>query len=637
MIALFKTKNIVPVAQSSQVIERHGLINMKKKHKYTKIGTLFWALKRLWKLDKWFVLTVFAGIPVAVLIPLVNAYFPKVLIDNIESNTPFEELAVLVLFFLTISLLFTFLEKFIESRCLARRYYPTTIYQNEMSEIKDYLTDYENTENQEFKKILGYAWDDAHRGDFSMEFIWEDVKETLVHALGIFTYASFLMTLNPVIFAVVAIVSVTSYFTTRWQTLYYEKNKHRWEKENRKKEYLENLSEDFSKAKDIKLYGLSPWLEKMMCDYQMYILMWDKRCSLRGLWASVLAGGMSLLQNGITYFFLIETLLTDGITVGEFVFYFGLIGSISGYLQGLVGNIAKLSTRADKIAYFREFVDYPNKFNHGKGCSLPVAPLEIELRDVWYRYDGAEDDTLKGINLTIEKGENLALVGINGAGKTTLIKLICGLYTPTKGEIFVGGKNIKEYNIEEYYSLISAVFQDIRKVAFTMFEFVASADLSRPTAREDAISAMKTAGIYEKITSLEHGIDTHLMKAVYDDGVEFSGGEMQKLILARAMYKNGAILILDEPTSALDPIAENKLYLQYNELTKGKTSIYISHRFASTRFCDRIVLLEDGVIKESGTHEELMQLNGRYAYMFGVQSKYYQSGESMAENMAGAG
>lgn len=289
-------------------------------------------------------------------------------------------------------------------------------------------------------------------------------------------------------------------------------------------------------------------------------------------------------------------------------------------------------------------MDYPNKFNHGKGCELPKAPLKIELKDVWYRYDGAADDTLKGIDLVIEQGENLALVGINGAGKTTLVKLICGLYTPTRGEIFVGGKNIKEYNIEEYYSLISAVFQDIQRVAFTMFEFVASSDLSRPTAREDAVLAMKTAGIYEKIAGLKHGIDTHLMKAVYDDGVDLSGGETQKLILARAIYKNGAILILDEPTSALDPIAENKLYLQYNELTKGKTSIYISHRFASTRFCDRIVLLEDGVIKESGTHEELMQQNGRYAYMFGVQSKYYQSGkdmpacmpEDMAETMAEA-
>ena len=249
------------------------------------------------------------------------------------------------------------------------------------------------------------------------------------------------------------------------------------------------------------------------------------------------------------------------------------------------------------------------------------------MRDVWYKYDGAEDFTLKGIDLTIEEGESLALVGINGAGKTTLVKLICGLYSPTKGEILINGKQINEYNIEEYYSMISAVFQEIRPICFTMLEYVASSDLDRLTARADAISAMKLAGIGEKIENLENGIDTHLMKGIYDDGVDLSGGEMQKLVLARAIYKNGNMLILDEPTAALDPIAENNLYLKYRELTRGKTSIYISHRFASTRFCDHIVLLEDGVIKESGTHDSLMERDGQYAYMFGVQAKYYKEGE----------
>ena len=197
------------------------------------------------------------------------------------------------------------------------------------------------------------------------------------------------------------------------------------------------------------------------------------------------------------------------------------------------------------------------------------------------------------------------------------------------------GKGIQEYNIEEYYSLISAVFQQIFPVAFTLFEFVASADLKRPGAREDAASAMKAAGIYDKVAGLPNGMDTHLMKGIYDDGIDFSGGEMQKLVLARAIYKDGAVLVLDEPTAALDPIAENKLYQQYKELTREKTSIYISHRFASTRFCDRIVLLENGVITEEGSHEELLERRGRYAYMFGVQSKYYKDG--VCEAAAGGG
>ena len=221
----------------------------------------------------------------------------------------------------------------------------------------------------------------------------------------------------------------------------------------------------------------------------------------------------------------------------------------------------------------------------------------------------------------------MAIMGESGSGKTTLVKLICGLFQPTKGEILVNGRDIREYNIEEYYSLISAVFQEIRPIAFTVFEFVAGVDSERPGAREAAAAAMKASGIYEKVRSLPGGMDTHLIKGIYDDGVDFSGGEMQKLVLARSIYKLSPILVLDEPTAALDPIAENKLYLQYRTLTRGKTSVYISHRFASTRFCDRIVLLEDGVIKEIGSHEELMAKNGSYASMFGVQSKYYQDGK----------
>lgn len=570
---------------------------------------------------------IFALAPVAVLLPLANSYFAKVLIDRIGGGAPFGELSALVLAFAAALLLLTLLDKFLHSRCKARKYYPTLVYQAEMSEFEGCRTDYENTEKQDFKKIRGYAWGDAVRGNCSLEFIWEDVSDALIHLFGVLTYASFLVVLNPVIFVVVAVVSSLTYFTTRWQPAYYEKHKQEWETEGRKVEYLKGLSGDFSLAKDIKLYGLSSWLDDMLRGCQAFLLMWSKRCSLRGLWASILAGFMTLFQNAAAYVVLISLLLAREITVGDFVFYFGLVGSIAGFFTGIVADVARLNTRADKIAYYRGFYDYPNRFHHGEGIGLPPAPVSIELRDVWYRYDGAAEYTLKGINLVIEPGESLALVGINGSGKTTLIKLICGMYTPARGEILVGGHRIGEYNLEQYYSLISAVFQEVRPVSFTMFEFVASCDLNRPSARKGAVLAMKAAGIYEKIERLEHGIDTHLMKGVYDDGVELSGGEMQKLLLARAIYKDGSILVLDEPTAALDPIAENQLYLQYRALTKNKTSIYISHRFASTRFCDRIVLLEDGVIKESGTHDELMELNGRYAYMFDIQSKYYKEGD----------
>lgn len=605
----------------------------KEPKKYSGISSIAWATKRLWRLDRRLLLLAFASAPVDVVIPLVGTYFTKLLIDRIGEGTAFGSLCVLCLGFALTQMLLTCLSHILTERCFARRYYATGIYQSEMNEVINYRTDYENLERQDFRKILGYAKSDSRQGNCSLEFIWEDLTGLFKDLLGIVTYASLIMALNPVIFAVVAVTSILSYFTTRWEPVYRERNKHKWEKEERKNRYLEDLSNKFQVAKDIKLYGLEGWLEGMMRDYHTYLLAWDKRCSLRGLWAAFLAGLMTLLQNGTAYMVLIGLLLKGGITVGDFVFYFGITGSIAGFLRSIIGDVAKLSTRADKIAYFRELFDYPCKYNHGQGCELPAAPVRIEFQDVWYKYDGAEDYTLKGINMTLEAGESLALVGVNGAGKTTLIKLLCGLYTPTKGEILVGGRRISEYNIEEYYSLISAVFQKTETTAFTMFEFVASADLERPGARESAITAMKAADIWDRIESLPNGMDTHLQKGVYDDGVDMSGGEMQKLYLARAIYKNGSILVLDEPTAALDPIAENNIYLQYRALTAGKTSIYISHRLASTRFCDRIVLLEDGQIRESGTHEELMRGNGPYANMFEVQSKYYKEGYNEQQNI----
>ena len=598
-----------------------------KKKKYSKLGSLVWAMKKLARLDARFVFFIFAVVPVAVVTPLLASLFSKTVIDEIGAGKSFKELAITVTLFIGGLFILSVLQQFINTRCQARRYYPTTIYQNQMDRFQEYEMDFEGSEKQSFKEISGYAWGDACQGNSSMEYLWEDVSNALTNLFGIVTFASFLVVLNPIIFVVTAVTSVLTYLTTSWQPNYFEKHKKEWEKEERKKNYLHSLSDEFSNAKDIKLYGMEGWLDKMMRDYQAYLLMWNKRCSLRGFLASALAGVMTFVQNGVVYAVLIGMLLAREISVGEFVFFFGLAGSIAGYLQGIIADMAKLGVRADKIAYYRDFFGYENHFNHEKGCALPKGAVKIELKDVWYKYEGAEDYTLKGVNLTIDKGESLALVGINGAGKTTLVKLICGMYVPTKGEILVNGKPISDYNIEEYYSMISAVFQEIKAVAFTIFEFVASVDLERKTAREDAVAAMKAAGIWEKIESLPNGMDTHLQKGIYEDGVDLSGGELQKLVLARAIYKNGSILILDEPTAALDPIAENNLYLKYRELTKGKTSVYISHRFASTRFCDRIVLLGDGVVQESGNHDELMELDGQYAYMFGVQSKYYKEGE----------
>lgn len=602
----------------------HGGTMKRAKQKTSHIDSIVWALRRLWQLQPLLLINVFLNIPFRVGAPLASSYFAKVLINGLEGGASFGTLVFMVLGFSGGIMLLETLEVETRTGAAVRRLYPTHMYQTRMSAFVNEEMDYETTESQRFQEISQYAFRDAEAGNCAATFVWRDLSAFLVALVGMVSCGSILGSLEPILFGVVLGTSVLSYFTTRWQPRYYERNKHHFEKETRKIGYLKKLSGNFAASKDIKLYGMEPWLDKMLRDYQSFVLMWEKKCQLRGVFAAVISALLSLVQNGAAYGVLIGLLWRREISVGDFVFYFGLVSSIARYLGDLIIGAAKLSNRAEKIDYYRELFDYSNPCNQGKGCELPKGGVRIEFRDVWYRYAGAQTDTLKGIQLTIEAGESLALVGLNGAGKTTLVKLLCGFYHPTKGEILVNGRRIEEYNIREYHSLISAVFQEITPVAFTIFTFVASADLKRQSAREDAIRAMKEAGIWERIESLQQGMDTHLMKGIYDDGVDLSGGEMQKLALARAIYKGGSLLLLDEPTAALDPVTENQIYLQYRSLTAGKTSVYISHRFASTRFCDRIVLLDQGRILEMGTHEELMKRKGQYAELFEVQSKYYR-------------
>ena len=254
-------------------------------------------------------------------------------------------------------------------------------------------------------------------------------------------------------------------------------------------------------------------------------------------------------------------------------------------------------------------------------------PYELRLERVSYRYPGAEKNTIEQMDLTLHPGENLAIVGLNGAGKTTLVKLLCGFLDPTEGRVLLNGQDIRRYDRRDYYKLFEAVFQDFSVLSCTVAENVAQA--MDGIDEENVRLCLEQAGLTEKVASLPAGIHTHVGRDVYLDGVEFSGGQTQRLMLARALYKDAPILVLDEPTAALDPIAEDEIYQKYSAMTQGRTSLFISHRLASTRFCDRILFLEHGQVAEEGTHDQLMARNGGYAQLFAVQSKYYKEGKAV--------
>ena len=317
--------------------------------------------------------------------------------------------------------------------------------------------------------------------------------------------------------------------------------------------------------------------------------------------------------------------LEEGLGVPEFLLYFTAVSTFTNWVTGILQQVSKLHKESLDICCVREFLEYPEPFRFEEGKAVPRAEgYELKLENVSFRYPGAEEDTIHQLDLTVRPGEKLAIVGLNGAGKTTLVKLLCGLFDPTEGRVLLNGQDVREFNRREYYGLFSAVFQEFSILDVTVAENIAQTNENIDWAKID--DCVEQAGLTKAIGELPKGLNTHVGREVYLDGVLFSGGQTQRLMLARALYKDGPILVLDEPTAALDPIAENDIYQKYNDMTRGKTSLFISHRLASTRFCDRILFVAEGHITEEGTHESLLARNGAYAKLFEVQSRYYQEG-----------
>ena len=334
---------------------------------------------------------------------------------------------------------------------------------------------------------------------------------------------------------------------------------------------------------------------------------------------------MTLCRNGIAYAFLIHQVLAQDLPASEFLLYFTAVSGFATWVTGILKQFISLHKESISLSRIQEYLNIDEPFKFDEGIEPPQSDsYELRLENVTFRYPGTDKNILENVDLTIHPGEKLAIVGLNGAGKTTLIKLLCGFYDPTEGRVLLNGQDIRDFNRKKYYKLFSAVFQHFSIMDTTIAETVAQTTDDIDIEKVNA--CLDKAGLSSAIDKFPEGINTHIGREVYLDGVMLSGGQTQRLMLARALYKDGGILVLDEPTAALDPLAENDIYMKYNEMTAGKTSVFISHRLASTRFCDRILFVKDGGIAEEGTHDELLALNGEYANLFEIQSRYYKEG-----------
>ena len=310
------------------------------------------------------------------------------------------------------------------------------------------------------------------------------------------------------------------------------------------------------------------------------------------------------------------------ISAGKCIMYVSSYTRLVESITGISTNFVQLKMESQYLSFFYDYMEIQNKRYDG---TIPTEKrddnvFELEFRDVSFKYANSETWALRHVNQKITLGTKNAVVGKNGAGKTTFIKLLCRLYEPTEGQILLNGVDIRYYDNEEYAKLFAIVFQDFNLFSFPLGENVAG---SNEYDRERAAKCLEDAGFGERLTKMEKGLDTPLYQYDDENGVEISGGEAQKIAIARSLYKDAPFVIMDEPTSALDPVAEYEIYQRFDQMVEGKTSIYISHRMSSCRFCDNIIVFDEGKIIEQGSHDKLMSNKGLYSELWNAQAQYY--------------
>ena len=596
----------------------------KEKPKYSIIQNIGWMITNAWNSCRRLLFLVVAIAVLEILYNLAGLYIAPEILDIVQEKGSTAQLLSTIAFFTGALFVTKGLRFYLSTYSDYCRIEMRSTIIGQIA-YKSNTTSYPNTLKEDFIGLRESAHHQVEGNHVATEYIWKVLGEFLTNVGGFIIYLFIMSNLDPVLMMVIIITCFVSFFVSRNISSWMYTHRDEEEKYYAQKVYFRSKAESPVIAKDIRIFGLQNWLEELLDKVHNVYLDFRFKVSARFLVGDLVDTVLTMARNGIAYVYLIRMVLAKEIDVAEFVLYFAAVSSFTTWVSGILQNVSRLHKDSLDINKVRMFLEYPEPFIFDGGDAVPKTDsYEIKLDSVSYRYPGADKDTIHNIDLTIRAGEKLAVVGLNGAGKTTLVKLICGLIDPTDGRVLLNGTDIRCFNRKEYYRLFSAVFQEFSILDVTVAECITqSTDMVDETKMQWCI---EQAGLTDFIAELPDGLQTHVGRDVFSDGVLFSGGQTQRLMLARALYKDGPILVLDEPTAALDPIAENDIYMKYNEITAGKISVFISHRLASTRFCDRILFLQDGGISEEGTHESLLALGGEYAKLFDVQSRYYQEG-----------
>lgn len=597
---------------------------MKRKENYKLTDNIIFSIKMLADKDKSVILFIIISSIVGMLLPFFSIYFPKYVIEKISSGSNHEEIVVGIGIFSVALGAMYFIDKFLTTKI----YWHLIVIQAEHVwdiYMKSITCSYQKISNSNGQSLYQRAMDSVCRGDLGcIRIMIPAILNIVIGLLGMAIYGILLCQLSIWLLLFTASLSIPSILISFHVNSYEKNNKKHWVEIDKKINYFVNKSIEPSFGKDIRMFSMESWISSIINNLLALRKNWYNKVETRKSLALYCNSLIIFIRDSITYIFLIWSALNGYVDVGDFILYFGIVATFSQWTNMIVEQISKIGLASNLVTDYRSFMEQLNdndKQVNNKNYKTLSTIKNIEFQDVCFSYDG-KTNIINHLNLKIGENENIGIVGINGAGKTTLVKLLCGLYEPTRGKILINGYPNYIYKPKELLMQFSAVFQDS-----SLFPFTFAENISMKSAKKSNLQrvneAIHNANLIDKVQLMYNGINSEMLKIIDDKGIYLSGGEMQKLFLSRALYRNGSVFLLDEPTSALDPLAEKEQYLKYSSICNNKIAVYISHRISSVTFCDKIAYMENGEIVEYGSHIELMKKNGKYAKMFHTQSSYY--------------
>ncbi|MCI8306637.1 MAG: ABC transporter ATP-binding protein [Lachnospiraceae bacterium] len=589
---------------------------------YGIFSNIHYILRNMIHVDRHFIIIMLIGFVTAPFMQYMWTVGSKYVIDAITEGDGWRNLFDVVIVFGLVQIVLTLTNAYYNSH-IWWRYIKVRMIMTQNKNLKVMRINFEHLENPDVMDCYAKAEQAVNNNNNGVEGMMRGISETLncisIVIVGIVILGYMNLYILLFITAMSALNFIFMNYTNKKTKKIIWDNMASW---NRKYYYMRDAATDFAAAKDIRLLGLSGWL----CAKFRGIMLerYDAQRTNEKYWNifAIISSVNWLILQVVIYAYLLSQVVGGKMTIGNFSLYLTSFATFSSYVSEMLRNISGLLARSREVDDFRSFADFDGGGKES-GILVPESDeYEFEFKNVSFRYPKTDKYALKNINLTMKPGERLAVVGLNGAGKTTFIKLLLRLYEPTEGKILLNGVDVRQYDRDSYYKIFSPVFQSVELFAFPMAENV-SMKTPEQTDMERAGYCLCAAGLEEKLKNLPQGIHTELLKVIYDDGVDLSGGEKQKLALARALYKDAPVVILDEPTAALDALAESRLYEDFDKLIGGKTAVYISHRLSSTQFCNHVAMFVDGKMMEYGTHKQLLEKGGEYANMYNIQAQYY--------------